>query len=194
MTIQTGYAIASITSLKALTSSQRTDGYARLVKNIPAWYTFSSSSTATADDDAVLMPNDNPPTGRWIKSSGTGGAGSSFGGAIICNSECAIGGKAFMFYAPQSSVEINIQIGFDISITIGSDSIEIYRWSELPNISLSGMELIGNLPDTGGKINVTINSTYRWISIFAKNDSTGGIFDGVCFSAEGNTMTLIGFS
>lgn len=75
--ISTGYAIASKAAIKALTSSQRTDSYARLVREIPAWYIFLADSTETADDDAVLMPNDTPATGRWIKSSGVGGGGTA---------------------------------------------------------------------------------------------------------------------
>ncbi|WP_179072017.1 hypothetical protein [Nostoc sp. C057] len=42
---------ADISAIKALTSSQRTDGYSRQAKadatGLPAWYTFISASTAT---------------------------------------------------------------------------------------------------------------------------------------------------
>ncbi|MBW4677136.1 MAG: hypothetical protein KME52_24965 [Desmonostoc geniculatum HA4340-LM1] len=196
MTIQTGYAIASISTLKALTDSQRIDGYARLVKSdakgLPAWYTFLAASSAAGDDDAVVTPNDNPSTGRWIKSSGAGG-GADFGGAIICTSGCTIGGKAFQFYAPQSSLQLIVQVGFGISITSGIKSIQIHRWNQTPNTGLTGRQFAAEMPHTGGKAIITIDSTYKWISVFAKNSNNSGAFDGVCFVVSGNVITLVGF-
>lgn len=193
MTIQVKYFIADITALKALNSSQRTDGYARLVKSIPAWYTFNATSTATGNDDTIVTPSDNPSSGRWIKSSGTGG-GDSFGGIITCTSGCAVGGKAFTFYAPHTSLSLKIEVGFGISITSGSNSIQMHRWNQTPNTGLTGREFVAELPNTGGNTSVDINSTYRWISIFAKNPAKSNQFDGVCFTVSGNVVTLIGFS
>ncbi|HYW20247.1 MAG TPA: hypothetical protein VE956_13245, partial [Nodularia sp. (in: cyanobacteria)] len=136
MTIQTGYAIADIATLKTLTSSQRVDGYSRQVKadanGLPSWYTFINASTATGDDDLVLLPNDSPSNGRWLKSGGAGG-GASFGGQIICTSGCTTAaggsGKAFQFYAPQTNLGLIIQPSFGISIQSGSNAVAIYRWS-----------------------------------------------------------------
>ncbi|MBD2437372.1 hypothetical protein [Nostoc sp. FACHB-110] len=186
------YAIADIDALKALTSSQRTDGYARLVKSNPAWYVFIAASTAVADDDLVLEPDDG--IGRWLKASGAGGGGESFGGIIACTSGCAVGGKAFTFYAPHSSIELKIEVGFDISITSGANSIQLHRWSEEPNTALTGREFVAELPHTGGNTSVTIDGTHRWISVFAKNPSNSNYFDGACFTISGNTITLLGFS
>ncbi|MEH1902522.1 MAG: hypothetical protein V7L04_14155 [Nostoc sp.] len=200
MTIQTGYAIANIAALKALTSSQRIDGYSRLVKSDaksnPAWYTFISTSTATPDDNLVVLPSDNPSAGRWIKSSGSAtGGGVAFGGANLCNSGCTIGTKAFEFYAPQTNLELIIQVGFGISITAGSKSIQIYGWSQQPNTSLNGRQFIAEIANTGGKIIIpTLDSTHKWLSIFAKNPAKSGQFDGVCFTVTGNVITLIGYS
>ncbi|MEH2201170.1 hypothetical protein [Nostoc sp.] len=200
MTIQTGYAIADIAALKALTSTQRTDGYSRLVKSDasgrPAWYTFVSASTTQGDDNLVLMPNDNPSNGRWLKSGGAAsGGGLNFAGEIICNSGCDIGGKAFEFYAPHSNLEIEIQVGFGISITSGSASIQIFGWSQEPNTSLNGRQFIAAVAHTGAKIIIpNLDSTHKWLSIFAKNPSKSGQYDGVCFTVSGNVITLIGFS
>lgn len=193
MTINTGYAIASIAALKALTPEERTDSYARLVKSVPAWYMFDAGSSDAGDDDAVLIPDDNPTTGRWIKSSGAGGGGSSFGGVTICTGDCAIGGgKAFTFYAP-NILDLVIVPGFDIVITSGATSIQIHRWSQEPNTSLDGREFVAELDATGGIAPVDIDSTYRWISVFAKNPTNSDFFDGVCFTVSGNILTLISF-
>lgn len=203
MTIQTGYAIADIPTLKTLSSTQRTDGYSRQVKadvsGIPAWYTFLNASTATGDNDLVLLPNDNPTTGRWLKCGGAGG-GAAFGGIMICTSGCTVAaggsGKAFQFYAPQANLGLIIQPGFNINIQSGSSAIAIYRWSAAPNTTLSGKESLPiiSLPNTGGKFNLLINSTYQWISVFAKNPAKSNLLDGVCFVVNGNVITLLGYS
>lgn len=203
MTIQTGYAIANISAIKALTSSQRTDGYSRQVQadstGLPAWYTFIGASTATSDDDLVLLPNDSPSAGRWLKSGGAGG-GASFGGQIICTSGCTTAaggsGKAFQFYAPQPNLGLIIQPSFGISIQNTSNAIAVYRWSTEPNTGMTGRESspIIQLPSTGGKFNLTINSTYKWISVFAKNPGNSNYLDGTCFVINGNVITLLGYS
>lgn len=61
------YAVATIDDLKALTAENRADGYTKLARSVAAWYTFVAASTANGDDDLVLMPNDNPSTGRFLK-------------------------------------------------------------------------------------------------------------------------------
>lgn len=203
MTIQTGYAIANIAAIKALTLSQRTDGYTRQAQSDatgnPAWYTFLASSTASADDDLVLLPLDNPSTGRWHKNGGAGG-GASFGGQIICTSQCTAAaggsGKAFQFYAPQNNLGLIIQPGFNINIQNTSNAIAVYRWSQQPNTSMSGKEStpIAQLPSTGGRFNLAINSTYKWISVFAKNPANSNYLDGTCFVINGNVITLLGYS
>ncbi|MFB2769834.1 hypothetical protein ACE1AT_11175 [Pelatocladus sp. BLCC-F211] len=196
MTIKTGYAIADITTLKALTSSQRIDGYARLVKSgadgKPAWYTFIAASAETGDNDTAITPDDSPSTGRWIKSSGAGGS-TSIPGRMICISECSLNdpdiGKAFEFYAPYTG-QINIQVGFDIAITPDEIAIELHRWNVEPNTDLNGREWVADLPHTGGTATVSIDSDYRWISVFAKN---GGSFDATCFTMDGSIATLLSF-
>ncbi|MHC5779307.1 hypothetical protein [Nostoc sp.] len=87
MTIQTGYFIADKAAIKTLTSVQRSNGYTRAsysgTDSSPdaEWYMFIAASSAGADDDSVLMPNDNPPTGRWHKyaanRAGVGGGASN---------------------------------------------------------------------------------------------------------------------
>lgn len=196
MTIQTGYAIANLTALKALTSSQRTDGYSRLVLSDSilksAWYVYSSSSTATADGDLVVIPDDS--TGRWLK---TNPPNSDFASTVICTSGCTTAangsGKALQFLAP-GTYDLIIAPGFGISITSGSTSIELHKWSQAPNTGLTGRVWVGAVAHTGGKLSVTIDSTYQFISIFAKNPANSNRYDGTCFVANGNKLTLLGFS
>lgn len=196
MTILTGYAIANLTALKALTSSQRTDGYARLVEsdttNKSAWYIYFSSSTATADGDLVVLPDDS--LGRWLK---TNPPNSDFASTVICTTECTTAangsGKALEFLAPGNH-DLIIVPGFGISITSDSTSIQLHRWSQEPNTELTGRVWAGAVAHTGGKLSVTIDSTYKWVSVFAKNPANSNLYDGVCFVANGNTLTLLGYS
>ncbi|AUB37530.1 hypothetical protein COO91_03475 [Nostoc flagelliforme CCNUN1] len=195
----TGYYIADKASLKALTPSQRTNGYSRAtsIGTDSEWYMFLAASTANADDDAVLMPNDNPPTGRWHKYGSNRGGG--IPGRIICNSQCGIAaggsGKAFQFYSAQT-VGLVIVPGFDINIQTNNDAIRVYRWSQEPNTPRFGQEAtpIIQLPKTGGKFTVNITSTYRWISVYARNPSQNNNLDGTCFTVTGNVISLLGYS
>ncbi|MEH2067922.1 MAG: hypothetical protein V7K47_07100 [Nostoc sp.] len=196
----TGYFIADKEAIKALTPSQRANGYTRstTVNNDIEWYGFVAASTATPDDDLVLMPNDNPANGRWHKYAGNRGGG--IGGKIICTSQCSSAaggsGKAFQFYSPQAGLQMLILPGFDISILNVSDAIRVYRWSQEPNTNGTGQEAnpIIQLPKTGGKFSVNITSTYRWISVYARNPSNNNWLDGTCFTVSGNVISLLGYS
>lgn len=72
--VSAGYAIADIAALKAIGESARVHGYARLVESdgngFPAWYMFNTTSTATPDNNLVVIPNDNPTVGRFLKVGG----------------------------------------------------------------------------------------------------------------------------
>jgi hypothetical protein len=65
----TGYFIASKASIKAIPPNLRSNGYTRATAlgTKAEWYMFLAASNVVADDDSVLMPNDNPVTGRWHK-------------------------------------------------------------------------------------------------------------------------------
>ncbi|MEH2148617.1 hypothetical protein [Nostoc sp.] len=197
MTIQTGYAIASIAALKALTSSQRADSYARIVKSV-AWYIFDASSAATADDDLVLLPNDNPSTGRWIKIGGSGGGGSDninfTAGSIICTSSCSSGaGKAFHFDSPQSGfIEVAVDSAIAPYIYVGNRSIQVSLWTQEPNTDMTGRQFIAELPNTGGSVFIATDDYRPWLTVQAKTGNTNPQ-DGVCSTFSGNTVTLIAF-
>lgn len=118
---------------------------------------------------------------------------STLSGAIICPTTCTAGGKAFAFYLPYKDINLIIRPGFNINITPGNDSIEIHRWSQEPNTSLSGRQFFKKISHTGGEVELDIDSTYRWISIFARNPSNGNIYDGCCFHMSGNLITLLSF-
>ncbi|QLE47825.1 hypothetical protein FD724_06680 [Nostoc sp. C057] len=119
---------------------------------------------------------------------------------IICTSGCTTAaggsGKAFQFYAPQTNLGLIIQPSFGISIQSGSNAIAIYRWSATPNTGMTGRESspIIQYPALGANSNLTIDSTYKWISVFAKNPANSNYLDGVCFAVNGNVITLLGYS
>ncbi|MBN3875245.1 hypothetical protein [Nostoc sp. JL23] len=195
MAIQTGYAIASIAALKALTSSQRADSYARLVKSV-GWYMFDASSTATGDDDLVLLPDDNPSTGRWIKIGGSGGGGGgniNFTGSIICTSSCgASQGKAFHFDSPQSGfIQIVVDPAIASIIYTVPDAIQISLWTQEPNTAMTGRQFVAELPKAGGSVFISTDDYRPWISVQARNLSSS--HDGVCCTFGGNTVTLLTF-
>ena len=67
------YTVASLTELKALTTTQRRSGMAVYVLSPEvgypsAVYGFVSSSTLTELLPVIATPNDTPTTGRWISS------------------------------------------------------------------------------------------------------------------------------
>lgn len=131
---------------------------------------------------------------------GQGGGGSSeeedvgFGGKIVCESGCSGGsGKAFEFYAAQSDLKLRIVPSFGIEIAPDNKAIQLHRWSELPNTNLSGRQWVGELSQVGGILEVDIDNTHRWVSVFAKNPANNGAYDGVCFVVNRNTITLLGF-
>jgi hypothetical protein len=200
VTIQTGYAIASIAALKALTSSQRTDSYARLVKSVSAWYIFDSSSTATDDNDLILLPIDNPSAGRWIKIGGGGGGGGgggniSFTGSTICTSSCSSGeGKAFQFTFPRSGfIEIVVDPVISGSIPWASNAIQVSLWSQQPNTGMIGRQFVAELPKTGGTVFIATDDYRSWISVQARNTTNNNFYDGVCCTFSGNIVTLLAF-
>lgn len=64
----TGYVVADIAALKAISSGVRSDGYSLIVHSVNSWFVFNASSTLTGDDISVVTPTSG--TGRWIKSNG----------------------------------------------------------------------------------------------------------------------------
>jgi hypothetical protein len=65
MTVKIGYSISDISAIKALPTALLLDGYARLCRSVNAWFSYNSTSTATADDVSILLPASG--TGRWFK-------------------------------------------------------------------------------------------------------------------------------
>ena len=75
----------TIANLRAFlsTDADRVDDQIIVVVGTGATYAWDSASTATDDGDAVVKPNDNPVTGRWLKISSGGGGGGAAGGSGI---------------------------------------------------------------------------------------------------------------
>jgi|GEM_PF-3787329 len=126
-------------------------------------------------------------------------SGGGVGGRIICNTGCEItganSGKAFEFFSAQSDLILKVLPSYDISIQPTANAIVIYRWSQMPNTGMNGRESIpvATLSKLGGNITINLTSTYRWISIFARNPSKNNSLDGCCFVINGNTITLLAF-
>ena len=62
-----------------------------------------------------------------------------------------------------------------------SNIIEVHRWSQPPNSSMTGRSWVADLPREGGAVNVVVDSTYRWITVQARNyngsSPSGGAHD-----------------
>ena len=65
MAVKIGYSISDISAIKSLPTALLTNGYARLCRSVNAWFSYNSTSTATADDVSILLPASG--TGRWFK-------------------------------------------------------------------------------------------------------------------------------
>ena len=65
MTVKVGYSISDISAIKSLPTSLLVDGYAKLCMSVNAWFSYNSTSTATADDVSILLPTSG--VGRWFK-------------------------------------------------------------------------------------------------------------------------------
>lgn len=129
----------------------------------------------------------------------SGGGGSSafdFDGQLVCTNDCALGGKAFAFDSVQfGAVSIVVSPNFQgIISTYYSNAIQIHRWTQEPNSNMEGRHWLADLPYTGGEIFLTADFAYKWVSIFARNLNQSDAFDAVCFSVNGNVITLEGFS
>jgi hypothetical protein len=65
MTVKIGYSISDVSAIKALPTALLLNGYARLCRSVNAWFSYNSTSTATADDVSILLPASG--IGRWFK-------------------------------------------------------------------------------------------------------------------------------
>lgn len=76
--------------------------------------------------------------------------------------------------------------------------IEIHRWSQPPNggvlyndatfsgETMVGREWVADLPATGGTVSVTIDSTYRWISVMARNYDDLNVTNNSSYQGKGD--------
>ncbi len=200
--IHTALSVDNISALKALndeSTPKRVDKMFLTVNDdgtgSSAWYRYKRSASDAENPPKIVASSDN--VGRWFQFSGGGvGGGAAFGGNIICTSSCEVGGKAFEFLAPQTSLKLIIQVGFDINIQAGSSAIAVYRWSQEPNTSRTGQESTpaATISQAGGEITINITSTFRWISVYAKNPSKSNYLDGTCFTINGDVITLVGYN
>ena len=75
-----GKDVASYAALRALDANSRADYQTRFVSGPEEDWYFNPASTAPDDGATVLLPNDNPGTGRWLIKPGSGGGGGSGAG------------------------------------------------------------------------------------------------------------------
>ena len=204
---EVGYS-ASIKEITSISPSDRVDGYCRITRGISNnWYMFVASSEATPDGINVLIPDDNPDKGRWHKSNNI-----TMPGVTTCgyqDGECNLegSGKVFEFFAPFEG-QVIVQPAFDIIIgdfweqeLINNDevtrdkSIEVFLWEERPyfDINMDKRKFIANLPRVGGVVDIKVDQTHRWLSVFACADGSSDR-DATCFVANNNIINLIDFS
>lgn len=66
-----GYSLEDIAALKAVPPGDRINGISlqvrKDIKAHPAWYTWSATNTSSSDDDLVVIPEDSPDEGSWLK-------------------------------------------------------------------------------------------------------------------------------
>src|SRR5574338_373335 len=80
-------------------------------------------------------------------------------------------GKAFEFDAAGTFLAaIAVDMDFASLIQVGSQAIEIHRWSQEPNTALTGRTWWADLPETGGSVQITNDNNYRRITIQARMD------------------------
>jgi hypothetical protein len=200
--IHTALFVDDIAALKALNNTSNPKRVDKMFLGVgddgtgfSAWYRYKQSASDAESLPKIVASNDN--VGRWFQfSGGGGGGGATFGGSVICTSSCEVGGKAFKFLAPQTNLKLLIKVGFDINIQTGSSAIAVYRWSQEPNTPRTGQESTpaATISQAGGEVTVNITSTFRWISVYAKNPSNSNYLDGTCFTVNGNVITLVGYS
>ena len=65
MAVKIGYSISDIAAVKSLPTALLVNGYARLCRSTNSWFSYNSTSSATADDISILLPASG--TGRWFK-------------------------------------------------------------------------------------------------------------------------------
>jgi hypothetical protein len=198
--------IADITALKNLTSTSTpklVDGLFLAVANngsgYPAWYRFKQSATDTENLPKIIAPSNN--TGRWFQfngnmSSGISDSGSSLIGQLICQNDCPTGcGKVFNFFAPVGNLSLQIVPSANIDITVGSDAIQLHKWSQRPvqNDPTTGRLFVGDLSEIGGTLPVIITEEHRWISIYARNPNNSNYHDCVCIDVFDSKIFLLNF-
>ena len=92
--------ISSYSDLRAVDSTSLLDGQSHRIEkddNKFEIWTWDSSSTDTDNGNDVLLPNDNPTTGRWIKMSGGGG---SLDSVVTYRGEVVVGPDGYIVTSP----------------------------------------------------------------------------------------------
>lgn len=65
MPVSIGYSTNTLTTLKALPTTDLVSGYLKFVVDQLSWFQYNSTSSATADDVNIIQPESG--TGRWYK-------------------------------------------------------------------------------------------------------------------------------
>lgn len=186
----------------------------------PSWYVYKAGD-ATPTNEPQIASLDNVG-GRLIAvglgapggtGPGGGGGGSAMPGYFTCSEQApyypsgsekvTLSGKAIRVLK-SGTYDLNITVSDLIAPKIVPDpkAIEVHRWSQIPNTSHVNRQWVADLPETGGTASVTIDGTYQWISVYARNvdeynnirydggtDSGGydGVHDGAYLLWNGTT-------
>jgi|GEM_PF-5120328 len=103
---------------------------------------------------------------------------------------CSIGGKILTIsdFVAGTSYSLNVNLN---GITLSAGNIQIHKWTQVPNTSLTGRVWVADVPITGGDFNFTVpNSNFYGLSIFAKNPNKSDYYDAVCCTWDRSTRTI----
>lgn len=170
--------VTNITALKALDSSvtARVDNQSILVHAIDTFYYWSSTSTATPDDDVTVRPDDisgaNP--GRWIKREiVSGAAGGGGGGGDTIQDLLAQGEIRNSAYASGLSIAEganNTEEGFTIKPEVSVDFdgvvvLETNRVLEIDTINASDVDCQDGRDRSGDFLSGDVVKVFREVTI-----------------------------
>ena len=119
---------------------------------------------------------------------------STLSGSVVCTQQCSGGGKAFGSDVVQT-VKLRIRVKPGVKVAYGTDSIQIHRWSQAPNEYFDGREFLTSMPSFGGEsIDITLDNTYQYFSVSARNENNSNYYDTCCITVNGNDIEIIGFN
>lgn len=108
-----------------------------------------------------------------------------------CSYRCPRGTKALYLdnYPLQDGQTYTLAVDPTQQGSLGS--LTVYQWSQRPNYSMAGRQVLASLPPQGGSFTLTPSPGFRWLSIFVDQ---GGYRKGCCmlFDPQSRIIFLLG--